>query len=162
MNYLDYYKELQKKEAPHRDALWKTGFWGKQGAGCIFLARDTGRICLQLRGQMVEEPLTWGSWGGAIDDNENPTEAVKREVREEAGYHIGKLNLIPLATFSHRDFKYYNFLAIVDEEFDPYISMEVEDFQWFRFGHWPSSLHFGLKYLISQSGDEIQKIIAQL
>ena len=61
------YEFIIENDSEHRAELNRTGFWGKQGAGCIILAKDTGRICLPHRSQYVEQPGTWGTWGGAID-----------------------------------------------------------------------------------------------
>lgn len=132
----------------HGDAMRRTGFWGKAGAGCIILARDTGRILLPHRSDEVQEPGTWGCWGGAIDRGLSPEEAVRREVEQEAGY-IGDLELVPLYVFSHPSgFRYYNFLAIVDHEFEPDLNWETQDFRWVTYGRWPRPLHFGLAGLL--------------
>jgi 8-oxo-dGTP pyrophosphatase MutT (NUDIX family) len=172
MNYKDYYKELFAKlsdpkhkfddpDAKHREALQATGFWGERGAGCIFLARDTRRLCFPLRGRYVREPLTWGVWGGAIDEHETPKHAVEREVWEETGY-VGKLELIPLDTFTHGTFKYYNFLAVIDHEFEPDVDIENLWYKWVKFGKWPKPLHFGLKWLLNHSGKKIKDAIDEL
>ncbi|CAM6054457.1 unnamed protein product [Sphagnum tenellum] len=87
-----------KDDADHFDALEKTGFFGSAGAGCLFVARDTGRFLFSHRSQHVEQPGDWAGWGGAIDSGEDPVEAVKREVHEEAGYN-GKMDLIPIHGF---------------------------------------------------------------
>lgn len=161
MNYLDYYRDLFQ-HYKHVNTLHKTGFWGEKGAGCIFLARDTKRIGISLRSDNVQEANTWGGWGGAIDGNETPERAVKREVWEEAGY-IGKLDLIPLETFTRGNFKYYNFLAIVEREFTPHLDpFETKDYDWVEFGHWPKPLHFGLRYLLQHSGEKIKQVIDQI
>ena len=137
-----------ESDEEHRAALEKTGFWGKQAAGCLFLAADTKRICIAHRSQQVEQPGTWGTWGGAIDAGEDPALAVKREVREEAGYD-GPSKLVPLMVFSHPSgFKYYNFLAIVAEEFVPTLDWETQGSDWFEFGQWPQPLHPGLSGLL--------------
>lgn len=140
---------ISESDADHRAQLVKTGFYGKQGAGCIILALDTGRICLPLRSQYVEQPNTWGTWGGAIDSGESPEVAVMREVREEAGY-TGPIELIPLYVFEHSSgFKYYNFLALVEEEFKPKLDWETAEYDWFEYGNWPQPLHNGLKLLLN-------------
>ena len=145
----------------HGDALQKTGFWGKKGAGCIFLAKDTKRILLPFRSDCVEQPNTWGVWGGAIDPNENPAGAIKREVKEEAGYD-GNFELKPMYVFKKDKFEYYNFLAIVDTEFEPTLNWETDSYKWVEYGKWPTPTHFGLTALIKNSGSEIQNIIAKL
>ena len=130
-------------DADHQEALEKTGFWGSQGSGCLILARDTGRFLLCHRSAHVEQPGTWGNWGGAIDSNEDPAEAAKREVNEETGY-TGAVTLEPMYVFKKDSFRYYNFLAIVDQEFTPKMDWESQGFKWTDYGKWPSPLHFGL------------------
>ena len=71
---------LKESDEDHRKALSDTGFWGKQGAGCIILCRSTKRFLLPLRSSYVREPNTWGVWGGAIDSDEDPQIAAEREL----------------------------------------------------------------------------------
>lgn len=140
---------IVESDEEHRATLQKTGFWGRKAAGCIFLALDTGRICLPHRSSQVEQPGTWGTWGGAIDGDEDPATAVRREIREEAGY-IGNMKLIPLYVFKHpTGFEYYNYLALVPHEFEPALNWETQNIDWFNFGEWPSPLHPGLVKLLS-------------
>lgn len=153
------YEFLIENDSEHRDALKQTGFWGRQGAGCIFLALDTGRLCIAHRSWKVEQPDTWGTWGGAIDSFESPETAVRREVREESGYN-GKLNLVPLYVFSHPSgFKYYNYLAVIQTEFTPEMDWETQGFTWCYLDNLPSPLHQGLVSLLSDAAS--LKIIKQ-
>jgi 8-oxo-dGTP pyrophosphatase MutT (NUDIX family) len=147
-------------ERDHGKALQQTGFWGAQGAGCIIAAEDTKRILLPYRSDSVEQPHTWGTWGGAIDRGLNPEEAARLEVQQEAGVTI-QSRLIPLYVFTKGTFRYSNFLAIVPNEFNPRLNWETEAFRWVRFGEWPSPLHFGLKALLSDQAS-IAKIEAAL
>lgn len=142
--------ELFENEADHADALNKTGFWGRAGAGCIFLARTTGRLLLAHRSADVEQPHTWGVWGGAIDAGEDPSVAVRREVSEEAGYHE-PVELIPLYRFESGTFRYYNFLAVIEHEFEPDLNWETQGYEWCEFGHWPQPLHFGVTALLNDA-----------
>lgn len=133
----------------HREQLKKTGFWGHRGAGCLFQALDSGKICIAHRSDYVEQPGTWGTWGGAIDGNESPETAARREVREEAGYN-GKMKLLPMYVFKHSSgFTYYNFLALVDSEFTPKLDWESQGYAWVEYGDWPTPLHPGLKLLLA-------------
>jgi 8-oxo-dGTP pyrophosphatase MutT (NUDIX family) len=134
----------------HARALQQTGFWGAQGAGCIFLARDTKRLLIAHRSGYVEQPGTWGTWGGAIDRSENPEAAARREAEEEAGHH-GALTMVPLFVFRSNAFRYSNFLAIVEHEFKPVLNWESQGFQWCRFGKWPRPLHFGLTAVLDDA-----------
>jgi len=141
--------ELKENDDDHRTALRQTGFWGRQGAGCIIMAQDTGRFCIAHRSDAVEQPNTWGTWGGAIDSGEDPAAAAQREVREEAGYR-GAMRLVPLYIFRHPSgFTYYNFLAIVAKEFKPKMDWETQGYAWVEYGRWPAPLHLGLKALLS-------------
>lgn len=150
-------------DAEHFDALDRTGFFGAAGAGCVFLARDTGRLLIAHRSMHVEQPNTWGGWGGAINRGENPEEAVRREVAEEAGYH-GHFEMKPLFVFAKGTFRYYNFLVIVDQEFTPVLDWETQGFEWCEWGHWPQPLHFGLVSLFGDpvSATKIQAEIARI
>jgi 8-oxo-dGTP pyrophosphatase MutT (NUDIX family) len=143
------YEFIFESEAEHRAALEKTGFWGAKAAGCVFMAMDTRRLCLSHRSSQVEQPNTWGTWGGAIDAGEAPEVAAKREVREEAGYD-GPMKLVPLFVFRHSSgFEYHNFLALVASEFAPEFDWETQGSSWFKFGQWPKPLHPGMITLLN-------------
>jgi hypothetical protein len=62
-----------------------SGFWGNRGAGCIIRARDTGRMLVGLRSEEVDEPLTLGTWGGAVDPG--GTRAMLGNVRGSLDTH---------------------------------------------------------------------------
>ena len=148
---LDYLPE-GSDDAEHQQELEKTGYWGAQGAGVVFLARSTGRLCLQHRSPYVEQGGTWGVWGGAIDKGEDPETAAKREAQEEGGG--GSLEeIVPLFVFKDGSFRYSNFLAVVADEFTPVpdedSAWEMQGFQWCEFGEWPEPLHFGAEALFS-------------
>lgn len=132
--------------------------FGKAGAGCIFLAKKTGRLLLPQRSQYVLEPNKWGTWGGKMDEGETPEMTVKREISEESGYN-GSYQLIRLGEFREKNFTYYNYLAIVDNEFTPILNPETQNYKWIDYGDWPAPLHFGLKYIIKVYGAKIQRII---
>ena len=155
---MNFKQWLLENDAEHGKELATTGFWGKQGAGCIILAKSTKRILLPHRSRSVQEPNTWGVWGGAIDSDEIPKEAAKREVQEEAGYDV-HTEMISLSVFEKGTFKYHNFLAIIDEEFEPKLNWETQDYKWVDFGDWPQPLHFGLQSLLTKDSQKIKTII---
>lgn len=73
---------------------------------------------------------------------------MQREVHEESGVRPPYLQVIPLYVYTDRDFRYYNFLAVVNDEFQPRLNWETQDSVWVRFGDWPNPLHFGLESLL--------------
>jgi len=136
----------------HDKALQDTGFWGNAGAGALFMAKDTGRILFAHRSVAVEQPGTWGTWGGAIDQGEKPLEAVRREAYEEAGVDVVDEDIIALYVFKHESgFQYFNYLILVDNEFTPQLDWETQGSKWVEFGDWPQPLHFGPAGLFNDS-----------
>lgn len=154
-------KQAVDNDEAHQKALASTGYWGKQGAGSIVVARDTGRILLPFRDESVQDGNTWGTWGGAIDDEENPEIAAKRELQEEAGYS-GNIEMIPLQPFKDGDFIYHNFLAIVDYEFKPKTNWETKSTMWTTLDKIPVPLHYGLKFVLTNSGQKIADVVKRL
>lgn len=143
-------KDIIENDAEHQKELDKTGFWGKKGAGCLLFSKSTKRFLIGKRSPYVEQPDTWGTWGGAIDSNLSPKDAVKKEVYEETGYK-GNLDLIDIYVFKdpNSEFRYYNFIGVIDKEFEPTLNWESSDYAWVEYGKWPSPLHFGLKAILN-------------
>lgn len=149
-SYIGPQKGVMENDSEHRRELNKTGFWGKRAAGSILYARETGRFCLAHRSEYVQEPGTWGMWGGAIDSDENPSAAAVRELEEEAGYS-GSVELELLWTFEHKSgFTYTNFVAIIDREFRPRMDWETQGFRWVEYGDWPKPLHPGVVAMLKR------------
>ena len=150
-------KALQKVIASDEDGIGsgkyalttdKSGkFWGNAGAGGVFYAKDTDRFLLPFRSEHVNEPHTWGVWGGALDKNESPEEAIHKEILEETGY-TGIYKILPLFVYTKGDFKYHNYLITIASEFKPILNWETERYGWFHLGEFPHPLHFGLKALL--------------
>lgn len=153
-------KILENDDRQHEATLQKTGFFGKQAAGSIVFCSSTGRFLLPLRSKDVEEPHTWGTWGGAMDSGENPEAAARRELKEEC--HCSNIEkMIPAFVFKHENgFRYFNFIAVVKDEFRPVLNYETERASWVEYGKWPYPLHPGLKALLDDA--ETQNTMKQL
>lgn len=139
-------------------------YWdsGHGAAGCIFIAKDTGRILLAHRSDRVDyEPETWGTWGGKVDEGETPKQTVEREVEEETGFN-GKYKISHLWTFKDPEagFQYHNYLVVVPHEFSPQLNWENDSSKWVEFGEWPKPLHFGMIELIHHAGSTIKRVIS--
>lgn len=151
MKQLNLKQWLIENDAEHSVALRTSGFWGRQAAGAIFLSQDTKKLGIAHRSMAVQEGGHWGSVGGAIDSDEDPSNAVQREIQEEIGYH-GTINLIPLYIFEHPSgFKYHNFLAVVPKEFSIEPNWETDGFKWCDLNNLPKPLHFGLTSLFNDA-----------
>jgi len=134
-------------------------YWGDKAAGCIFVAKDTGRILLAHRScEVGYEPETWGTWGGKIDMDETPKQAVEREVEEETGLDTA-YKISPLYIYHDGSFEYHNFLVVVPFEFTPQLNWENDGSAWVEYGEWPDPLHFGMEALIRHSGHKIKNVV---
>jgi hypothetical protein len=135
----------------------KTGFYGQWGAGAIIMARSTNRFLIAHRSNLppprnVEQPGTWGTWGGAghnLPTNRNIIARVVREIHQETKATL--TNFVPIYIFKSGTFEYYNFLAVVEDEFTPVLNWENQGFRWCEFGDWPQPLHFGLQAILKDA-----------
>lgn len=83
------------------DLLTYPGNMHKETCGAI-IDNGEGKILLQLREDKpsVDFPGTWSTFGGALEDDETPLEALQRELMEEIEYevtdaeYLGKLDYI--------------------------------------------------------------------
>ncbi len=148
---LDYRSFFESSEEPHK-------YWGKEAAGCLFIAKDTGRILIAHRSGQVDEPGTWSTFGGKLDIEETPKQAIERELEEETGF-TGKYKISHLYTFQDKEFKYHDYVVIVPFEFNPKLNWENENAEWFDFGDWPDPMHFGLETLLWHAGSKIEHIV---
>lgn len=130
-------------------------FVGVIGVGTLFLALDTERVLLQFRNSDKRHKHTWGFWGGLVEKGESPYEALTRELDEELGLvpDINKLNPIDVYQSKDKNFYYYSFVYVVEEEFmPPKINGESAGYAWVNIGQWPKPLHNGAKITLYKNG----------
>jgi len=60
----------------------------------IILFHTNGTILIQDRKEMSKHGEEYGFFGGKIEENENPEQALKREIKEELGIDIKGFKLI--------------------------------------------------------------------
>lgn len=138
----------------HELAMLETGFWGRTGSGCLVYARSTGRFLIGLRSEGVLEPLTWGTWGGAIPSGVSAEESALAELYEETEFD-GDAQMVHVYQFrdERSGFVYDNFIAIIEDEFSPVLNWENCDFGWFEQGAFPQPMHAGLEKMLQNVPD---------
>ena len=165
-NYLKEIIFMLKKKTVFRGLIKKllseSKYWGKRGAGILPFCQETGKFLVGLRSDEVYEPNTWNLFGGKIDDEDlSPKEAAERELSEELEYY-GNIKIIDAFVFEDKqnDFTYYNFIGVVDEEFEPVLNWEHDDAVWVSYEELMrlSPKHFGLKALLKNSKNIIEKL----
>jgi len=121
-----------------------------KAAGALILAKDTGRVMLNLRSRFTSHSGTWSFWGGMVEAGEDITEGLSREIFEEMGDIKGIQEVLPLDIYHSADgnFQYYTMLIIVEKEFVPALNRESDGYSWCRIGKWPKPLHTGAKKLL--------------
>ena len=61
----------------------------------ILIERNDGKLLFQLRdNHAILNPNRWGIFGGGIEKNESPIEAIKRELKEELSLDTKKEDLL--------------------------------------------------------------------
>lgn len=141
--------ESQEQHGINQQALEDTGFWGTAGAGILPFALNTKRFMFSKRSKHVEEPGTWGIWGGAINEEENPKRAALREFVEETHYTGTAKELILLSEYKHSSgFRFFSYLLTIPTEFKPRLDWETAGFVWVSYGEWPRPLHPKVKPML--------------
>lgn len=119
----------------------------KSGAGTVFICHKTHRMLLNFRSGKKTHPHTWALWGGMIENEETPKECLLREMKEEMGVIPIIDRIYPFDVYENKskNFKYYSFVSIVDNEFIPILNQESAGYGWFKIDELPTPLHFGAK-----------------
>lgn len=147
------------EEDQDNDAPEDSPYWGRRAAGCLFYAKNTGNVLFGLRSDRVMEPHTWAGFGGKLDGDETPIEGLERELSEEIGYD-GMDQYVGVCVFKdpEHDFQYYNFLVICDDEFEPWLNDETDDYQWTDVNNPPQPIHPNLAQCMSYYKSAVAKL----
>lgn len=153
-----------KYNAINKSILERTGHWGKYGAGCLLYSKSSKKFMVGLRSEDVLEPNTWSTFGGAVDGDSSLIDTVRNELYEEIGILDDMIiDMIPIFVYNGKhDFKYHNFIAIVDEEFTPNLNWENSDYMWLSVDGILKleNKHYGLQALLNDT--ETIKIMREL
>jgi len=152
-----------------------SGHWASdsgEASGVLTISRKSGRICLGWRNVMTHTGDCWGVFGGAVQDGKSPAESAKSELREETGYS-GKVKMFPAYVFKDGAFKYFNFVGLVDYDFQyrpsKDHSWEIDKIRWFTYPEVlkemrekPNTFHPGVITLFEESKELIEKTLQDL
>jgi 8-oxo-dGTP diphosphatase len=104
----------------------------RRDVAVILLFNDKKEVLLQHRAGDAERlPGYWAFFGGGIDANETPLEAVKRETLEELGYQLNNPKKIMTQQFEGSDHSGVKHVYI--EKYDPSQKLnlsEGQDMKW--------------------------------
>lgn len=132
----------------------------EQAAGILPLSRTSGRTLWNQRSYEATRPAKWGLWGGGAEEGESPVETALREFEEESGYG-GQIELLPLHTHISDGVKYYAFVGLVPDEFQPVLNWESLGYLWMEphelfniFG----DLHPGAQKLLRETYNQLEPL----
>ena len=134
----------------------------KTAAGALFISSKTGRVLLNLRAPYKTHKHEWSLFGGMVDGEETPKEALDRECMEEMGFIPDVTKTYPIDIYESRDknFRYYTFVCIVEDEFIPILNEESIGYVWIEMGTWPKPMHSGARNTFcSLKGQALLEII---
>ena len=119
----------------------------KFGVGTLFVSTNTKRILLNMRAAHKTHPLSWSLFGGMVENDETPIEALLRELSEEMNFIPEIEKTYPFDVYQSKDkhFKYYSFVSVVIDEFTPILNNESCGYCWINLGNWPRPMHQGAR-----------------
>lgn len=139
----------------------------KIAAGVLPICKSTGRILMAKRQHNVDHGDVWAGFGGKLESKlgeseENVINVAKREFTEETGYKDyysfvpSYIYITPKGTF-----KFYNFIGIFENEFEPELNEEHSQYKWFSMQEInelaKEDIHFGVKLLFLNDPDIVKK-----
>jgi len=134
-----------------------------RAAGAVILAKNTGRLLFCFRKSASRERLAeWNLWGAFVALDESPEDSVVKWTKKLSGYNGHFSEIIPLYSFftSDTNFRYYNFLLVVEKEFPLVVDKtRITDYKWVNIDELPSPLHPLVKELFGKVGDKIRAMI---
>lgn len=139
-----------------------------KAAGACIIAKDTKRILLQQRSKEVSYPRNWGLFGGKVEEKENVSQGLLRELNEEINLDPIEdiVKVYPLDQYHSRDktFSYYTFIVIVEKEFVPVLNSETGGYTWIHCDYIPKPLHPGTRRTLFSKNKlkQIRTIISEL
>ena len=132
---------------------WNKKLHQNGAAICLCICPVTKRFLLDLRGENVDNPHTYGLPGGALNNKETPKQGALREFYEETGKHLSQ----PVEVIAIKP-KLWLAVVKVDAEFKPKVSNESSKVVWVSKLPNKSKLHPEMRSLYSTYVKIIQSV----
>lgn len=129
--------------------------------GVLIYDKSKDKFLLQQRSKNSSYALTWGVWGGKLEEGEDFVTGLSRELKEELGEIPKIFKMFPIDIFYSNDqeFVYLSYLIIV-EKFDKFIiNKETNDYVWMDFQYIDKmNLHPGFLKTFKKKKNQIYNI----
>lgn len=148
-------------------------FWGRAGAGILFVCESDETLMLVLRSQDVEQPGTWGIPGGACGEDgffdegersdiseEEAWRCAVKETKEELQYFPKKWKVTGIVEYRKEDFVYRTFIVNVSAAEKKNLSRksrlnwENDALEWRKLSAVnpdDADLHFGVRHVLRET-----------
>jgi 8-oxo-dGTP pyrophosphatase MutT (NUDIX family) len=151
-------------------------YWGRGGAGILFVCQDDNTVLLVLRSADVEQPFTWGIPGGSVRgegmysrrgasapsiSDSDFWRGAKTETVEECGSlppNFSDADLVAQFDYVDGSFCYRNFVCNISSEdkraWDIELNWENDEYAWVSADDLSSmgDLHFGSVFVLRKLG----------
>ena len=121
------------------------------GAWAIIHSTATDTFLFGRRSPAMNKPGVWNFFGGHVDSDESPEEALLRELSEELGIRrtrdqllrFGKVSGAAVEHLGYVDAlrELHYFLLRTEHEFEPRLNFEHSAFAWCKIGKLPRNLN---------------------
>ena len=137
----------------------------KLGVGTLIVSTKTNRVLLNMRAPHKTHAMQWALFGGMVEKDEQPKDALMRELMEEMNFVPDIEKIYPFDVYQSRDghFKYYSFVCVVEEEFSPELNDENCGYCRINLGQWPKPMHQGarISFCNERATERINMILTQ-
>lgn len=125
-------------------------------AGILCLHKDSKRILLGLRSDSKE----WSIFGGHFKDSDIVIKnTATREFNEETLCQTPyKISNEPIYIFKNNFLRYYTFLTIFEEMFEPKIEKEHLEYSWFKLDCLPDNILLECKEMLDKNKSLLNNI----
>jgi ADP-ribose pyrophosphatase YjhB (NUDIX family) len=114
-----------------------------------------GRVL--LLNHVLRPASGWGLPGGFLEPNEQPSDAAKREVREEVSLEISNLRFFRVYTIGHHVEIWFTARAAGEPKA---VSREILEARWFALKEMPPEMPVKDRYLIFEAMTEVRELAA--